>query len=262
MNDSSARTVLVTGGARGIGRGIARAFLEAGHHVMVGDLSAPEAWNYGLASEATLREAVGDLAELGEVEYVTLDVTDEESCRRAVAASVDRFGRLDVLANNAGVVDSGRIESFPVAAWDRIFEVNVKGIFLMTRAALAELRKSRDAAVVNTASVAGKRGSAGMAAYCASKFAVIGLTQSCAQEFARDGIRVNALCPGIVGTAMWLDHLMAGQGEEAFEARMKEMIPLARPQTVEDMGQAAVYLASAPNVTGIAHSVAGGFEMS
>ncbi len=262
MNDTSTRTALVTGGARGIGRGIARAFLEAGHHVMVGDLGTPESWNYDLASQSTLRETVDELRDIGEIEYVTLDVTDDQSCRQAVAATVARFGRLDVLVNNAGVVDSGRLESFAEAAWDRIFDVNVKGIFLMTRAAVAELRKSPDAAIVNTASVAGKRGSAGMAAYCASKFAAIGLTQSCAQEFARDGIRVNALCPGIVGTAMWLDHLMAGQGEEAFEARMKEMIPLARPQTVEDMGQAAVYLASAPNVTGVAHSVAGGFEMS
>ena len=100
-----------------------------------------------------------------------------------------------------------------------------------------------------------------MSAYCASKFAAIGLTQSFAQEFASDGIRVNALCPGIVGTAMWLDHLMANEGEDAFQKRMKDLIPLGRPQTEDDMGQAAVYLASAPNVTGIAHTVAGGLEM-
>ena len=131
----------------------------------------------------------------------------------------------------------------------------------MTRAALSELRKSDNAAIVNTASIAGKKGSPGMSAYCASKFAAIGLTQSFAQEFASDGIRVNALCPGIVGTAMWLDHLMANEGEDAFQKRMKDLIPLGRPQTEDDMGQAAVYLASAPNVTGIAHTVAGGLEM-
>lgn len=262
MNDTSARTVLVTGGARGIGKGIAKAFLQTGHHVMVADLGDRSSWNYDLASESTMREAVDELGTLGEIDYVGVDVTDDESCRSAVAATVSRFGRLDVLANNAGVVGSGLVEEFEESEWDKIFNVNVKGIFLMTRAALPELRKSPDAAIVNTASIAGKRGSARMSAYCASKFAAIGLTQSFAQEFAPDGIRVNALCPGIVGTAMWLDHLMANQGEAAFEERMTQMIPLGQPQTVEDMGQAAVYLATARNVTGVAHTVAGGLEMS
>ena len=90
---------------------------------------------------------------------------------------------------------------------------------------------------------------------------MIGITQSLAQELAPDGIRVNALCPGMVGTAMWHDHLMANQGDPAFQKRTSDIMPLGRPQTVEDMGQAAVYLASAPNVTGIALNVAGGYEM-
>jgi meso-butanediol dehydrogenase/(S,S)-butanediol dehydrogenase/diacetyl reductase len=238
-----------------------KAFLEAGHQVMVADLGETESWNYELASEATMQDVVGELGELGEIDYVPLDVTDDASCQEAVAATVARFGSLDVLVNNAGVVGSGPVEDFEEMEWDRIFDVNVKGIFLMTRAALPELRKSRNAAIVNTASVAGKRGSARMGAYCGSKFAVIGMTQSFAQEFASDGIRVNALCPGIVGTAMWLDHLMRGQGETAFEERMATMIPLGRPQTVEDMGEAAVYLATARNVTGVSHTVAGGMEM-
>ena len=131
----------------------------------------------------------------------------------------------------------------------------------MTQAALASLRQSADAAIINTASIAGKRGAARLAAYCGSKFAVVGITQSFALEFARDGIRVNAICPGMVGTAMWFDHLMANQGEAAFETRMEDLIPLGRPQTVEDMGQAAVYLATAPNVSGVALNVAGAYEM-
>ena len=255
------RTILITGGARGIGKGIAKAFLQAGDQVMIGDLGTQAAWNYDLASKSTLQEAISELEVFGTVNYVQLDVTDSNSCTNAIAQTVKAFGNLDVLVNNAGVVGSGNVDVFKEQEWDRIFDVNVKGIFLMTRAALSELRKSDNAAIINTASIAGKKGSPGMSAYCASKFAAIGLTQSFAQEFASDGIRVNALCPGIVGTAMWLDHLMANEGEDAFQKRMKDLIPLGRPQTEDDMGQAAVYLASAPNVTGIAHTVAGGLEM-
>ena len=255
------RTILITGGARGIGKGIAKAFLEAGDQVMIGDLGTQAAWNYDLASKSTLQEAISELEVFGTVNYVQLDVTDSNSCINAVSQTVKAFGNLDVLVNNAGVVGSGNVDVFKEQEWDRIFDVNVKGIFLMTRAALSDLRKSDNAAIVNTASIAGKKGSPGMSAYCASKFAAIGLTQSFAQEFASDGIRVNALCPGIVGTAMWLDHLMANEGEDAFQERMKDLIPLGRPQTEDDMGQAAVYLASASNVTGIAHTVAGGLEM-
>lgn len=256
------RVVLVTGGARGIGRGIAKSFLEAGHRVMIADLGEGSDWQYSLSTSAELDQTVAALNEYGQVEGTAVDVTSGESCRAAVKATVDTYGQLDVVVNNAGVVDSGLIEDFSEAQWDRIFDVNTKGIFLMTQAALADLRQSGDAAIVNTASIAGKMGAAKMSAYCGSKFAAIGITKSFAKELAPDGIRVNALCPGIVGTAMWLDHLMADQGEDAFEQRMHDLIPLGHPQTTEDMGQAAVYLATAPNVTGIALSVAGGLEMS
>ena len=256
------RTVLVTGGARGIGRGIAEAFLRAGHNVMIADLAESSEWNYNLANEGAMGEAVTDLSPLGHVDAVPVNVTDRASCEAAVKRTIEVFGGLDVLANNAGVVASGPIESFAESDWDGIFDVNVKGIFNMTVAALDALKASPDAAVINTASIAGKRGSGNLAAYCASKFAAVGLTQSLAQEFAPHNIRVNAICPGIVGTAMWLDHLMANEGEAAFEERMQELIPLGRPQDTKDMGEAAVYLATAPNVTGISLSVAGGFEMS
>ncbi len=261
-----ARTVLVTGGARGIGRGIAQSFLEAGHAVMIADLAlTPDGggsdWTYELASDSEMARTVEELAPLGDIRGTPLDVTDAASCDAAVAATIDAFGGLDVLVNNAGVVDSGTLETFSEERWDKIFDVNVKGVFLMTRAAADSLRASDDAAIVNTASIAGKRGAPSMAAYCGSKWAVVGITQSFALELAGDGIRVNALCPGMVGTAMWSDHLMANASNESFEQRMQDIIPLGRPQTVEDMGQAAVFLATAPNVSGIALNVAGGFEM-
>lgn len=255
------RRILVTGGARGIGKGIARAFLQNGDVVVIADLGKHSEWKYDLAIEADLHAAVDELTTLGPVHAVDLDVTDFESCKRAAKQMIDKTGALDVLVNNAGIVDSGPIEEFPEANWNRVFDVNVKGIYNMTRAALPYLRKSHDAAIVNTASIAGKRGSANMSCYCASKFAVIGLTQSLAQELATAGIRVNAVCPGIIGTAMWLEHLMANQGEERFNSAMRRRIPLQRPQTVEDIGEAVVYLATANNVTGISMNVAGGLEM-
>ncbi|MGB1684964.1 MAG: SDR family NAD(P)-dependent oxidoreductase [Pseudomonadales bacterium] len=259
--------VLVTGGARGIGLGIVHAFAAAGHKVMIGDLGSAHTagdWNYSLSDTDQIEKAIAGEAGVGEVAGCELNVTDADSCAAAVAATIDKFGGLDILINNAGVVETGPIVDFSEDNWDRIFAVNTKGIFLMTKAALAALKGSEAGAVVNTASIAGKEGNANMSAYCGSKFAAIGITQSLAKELAPYQITVNALCPGIVGTAMWLDHLMPSnltndQDKEAgFEAVMAQRIPLGRPQTAEDMGAAALYLATARNVTGVALSVAGG----
>ena len=262
------RTILVTGGARGIGRGIAHAFLANGDRVMIADLPDGGKWNYELASADDRQATLAEGESLGEVAATDLDVTDKASCEAAVQATLARFGGLDVLVNNAGVLQSGPIEAFAEGDWDRVFAVNVKGIFLMTQAALPALKASSDAAIVNTASIAGKKGIRNLVAYCGSKFAAVGITQALAAELAPDGIRVNALCPGMVGTAMWLEHLMpantadAADQQQQFEEAMANMIPLGRPQTVEDMGQAAIYLASAANVTGVSLNVAGGYEMN
>jgi meso-butanediol dehydrogenase/(S,S)-butanediol dehydrogenase/diacetyl reductase len=268
------RVVLVTGGARGIGRGIAEAFLRAGAKVMVADLGSSGAqgaaadWAYDLASSDELARTVSEQAKLGEVRATELDVTVKASCEAAVASTIEAFGGLDVLVNNAGVVQSGATERFSEADWDRIFAVNTKGIFLMAQAAIPALKQSDHAAIVNTASIAGKKGHPRMAAYCGSKFAAIGITQSLALELAPAGITVNAICPGMVGTAMWLEHLMPSNTADPdskdaeFTTAMERTIPLGRPQTVQDMGEAAVYLAGAANVTGVSLTVAGGYEMN
>ena len=190
------------------------------------------------------------------------DVRSAEQTAAAVERTARELGALDLLVNNAGVIHFDGLESFPEERWDLLFDVNVKGIFLMCRAALGSLVSSQGS-IVNIASVAGKRGYAGGSGYCASKFAVVGLTQALAMELAPQGVRVNAVCPGILDTHMWHSHLASPErgGPEAYRAAIQRMVPLGREQTPADVAEAVLYLANAPNVTGVALNVAGGMEV-
>jgi meso-butanediol dehydrogenase/(S,S)-butanediol dehydrogenase/diacetyl reductase len=268
------KTVIVTGAARGIGRGIATAFAREGARIVIADLgslagrSAP-GWDYKLAAKEELSATVEALRTSGaEAVPVEVDVTDAASCTNMIEAAKKAFGGVDILVNNAGLVKAGPIVMYEEADWDRLFAVNVKGIFLASKAAIPEIIGRGGGVILNIASVAGRRGFAGMAAYCSSKFAVVGFTQAMAAELAPLGVRVSAICPGLLATAMWMDHLsgvvgaMSGKaaGREAFDAFVSANTPLGREQTPEDIAEAALYLARADNVTGVALTVAGGME--
>lgn len=263
------KVALVTGGARGIGRGIATALARQGVHVAVADLYRPGATTagYALSTEAEVAKTVAELRALGvRVLGVPCDVTQWSAVQAAVDAVTRDLGPIDILCNNAGVIDVAPVVECTEAQWDAMQNVNTKGVFLCTKAVLpGMIDRKAGGRIVNTASIGGKRGVAGLSAYVASKFAVIGFTQSVALEVAKHDITVNAVCPGWLGTAMWREVLMTKGGRakhgESFEQLSAQQIPLGRPQTPEDIGRAVVYLCSADNVTGIALNVAGGLVM-
>ena len=271
------KSVIVTGAARGIGRGIAEAFAGEGARVVAADLGslAVEAgsdWHYSLSAKSELEAAASAINDRdGTCIAIEVDVSDRASCQNLVENSVEAFGGLDILVNNAGIIQTGPIVNFAESDWDRVFAVNVKGIFLMSQAAIPHLTQN-GGLIINIASVAGKRGFPYMGAYCASKFAAIGLTQSMAAELAEFSIRVNAICPGNVDTSMWFDHLSKSKRrqqehgtdtvEDTFAAVIQDHVPLGREQTPRDMAEAALYLTGADNVTGISLTISGGFEMN
>ena len=266
------KVALITGGARGIGRGIALALAQEGADVAIAEVDrvASAAQQYGAAAVSGYQAAlstVKDVEALGRRAIaIQADVTQWPQVQQMIADTVARLGQLDILVCNAGVVHISPVESMPEEEWDLTMTVNVKGVFLSCKAALPVLRQRPDPCIINIASVAGKNGAPGMAHYCASKFAVVGFTNSLAKEVARLNVRVNAICPGILRTQMWeyLADTLKAKGEskeDSWQRYVSTLIPQARPQTPEDIGQLAVYLATAPNVTGQAINVDGGMEL-
>jgi len=245
------KVVLVTGAGSGIGRATALAFAREGASVAAADVSLPKA--EGVAAEAA---AAG-----GRALAVACDVSNPDDCARAVREVESALGPLDVLVNNAGVGASGTVLTTDEATWDRLTRVNVKGTYLMSRAALAVMLPRRRGAIVNAGSIAGIRAVADRAAYVTTKFAVVGLTKAMALDHVKDGIRVNAVCPGTTMTP-WIDERLAEAPDpKAAMAALVARQPMGRLGTAEEMAAAYLFLASDESAftTGSTLVVDGGF---
>jgi NAD(P)-dependent dehydrogenase (short-subunit alcohol dehydrogenase family) len=262
------RVALVTGAGRrsGLGAGIARALAAAGARVVVADLAAepPAAVDYDDADGAeavcqSITEAGGDAC----VAYG--DVSEEDDAASLVAVALSYFGRLDIVVNNAAApqgADRADIERVPVDAFDRQWQVNVRGSFLMIRAALPSMRAQHHGRIINVSSQAGRVGFAQRGAYSSSKAGILGLTRSVACDVAADGVTVNAVCPGVMETPRYQRSLerAAAAGGTAEQHGLGRPVPVGRLGLPADVGAACVYLASdaAAYVTGQSLAIDGG----
>ncbi len=252
MTRLAGKAALITGGGTGIGRACALLFAREGARVAVAGRSAEP-----------LRAVVAEIERAGgQALAVTCDVTQAQQVERAVRATVERFGALNVVVNNAGVLALGSVEQTPESEWAHVLGVNLIGTFLVSRAALPELRKAGGGSIVNIGSLYGLIGLKNRAAYAASKGGVVQLTRSMALDHAHEGIRVNCVCPAIVETEM-IHQVFANQPDPAALRRQRiEQIPLGRMGRPEDVAQLALFLASDESswMTGVALPLDGGLS--
>lgn len=242
------KVVVITGAGGGIGRATALAFARAGAKVVVTDRDAK-------AGQETLQQVQAAGAQ---AVFILTDVTQAAQVEAMVSQTVAHFGRLDCAFNNAGIEEEHmRLADCAEDTFDRIMGVNVKGVWLCLKYQLAQMVKQGGGAIVNTASVAGLIGAPKMAAYSASKHAVIGLTKSAAVEYGRKNIRVNAVCPGVIRTVMF-DR--AVQADPKVGGAAAQMHPVGRIGEADEVAAAVLWLSSdaASFVTGLAHTVDGG----
>lgn len=254
--DLSGQMALVTGAGQGIGKACALAMAKAGSDVAVVDINADSVKETAAAITALGRRSVALRADLGSVADID----------RMIAETIASFGRIDALVNNAGVTRRAEIMDLTEEDWDQIHRVNAKGVFFCLQRAAREMIPRRSGRIINIASIAGK-GYAGTsnAIYAASKGAVISLTKTAAQQLGPHNINVNAVCPGIVRTAMWreINRVIAekeGRSPEDVERVKLQTIPIQRANEPEDIAAMVVFLASpsARNVSGQSFNVDGG----
>ncbi|HIM63216.1 MAG: cyclopentanol dehydrogenase [Dehalococcoidia bacterium] len=224
------KVALISGGARGMGAVEAKMFAAEGAKVVIGDMLGDE----GRQVEAEINESGGECV------FVQLDVTDENAWQDAVATTVARFGKLDILINNAGIARINSVEDTTSEEWDLVMDINAKGVFLGTKAAIPEIRKAGGGSIVNISSIAGLTGGR-TSSYAASKGAVRLLTKSTAIQYAADGIRCNSVHPGVIETPMTTPIMLnTPEGRELNASRH----PLGRFGQPEDIAYGVLFLAS------------------
>ena len=244
------KTAIITGAGAGIGAATATLFSREGANIVAVDLDA--------ASLRSVALACGDRCV-----PVQADVSQRADVERALHATLEKFGRVDILFNNAGVVHPGKVDAIDETTWDRAMAINVKSMYLFSRAVVSEFKKQGGGVILNTASATALRAVPDRACYTATKAAVVGLTKSMALDYVKDNIRVNCLCPGTVETPSLQQRLAAlpdpAEARKNFIARQ----PMGRFGTAEEIAAAALYLVSddAAFVTGVAFAIDGGLTI-
>jgi 3-oxoacyl-[acyl-carrier protein] reductase len=247
MSKLAGRIVLVTGASQGIGRACALELARSGATVAL-----------AARNEAKLTEVAAEIeAAGGHAAAFALDVASEESIKNGAKAVLDRFGKVEIIVNNAGITRDDLMMRMKRADWDDVLSTNLTGTFLLTQALLRQMMKNRWGRIVNITSVVGRTGQEGQVNYAASKAGLIGFTRSLAREVASRGITVNAVAPGYIETPM------TAVLDEKLRAKMVEQIPLGRPGTDSEIAHSVAFLASekAAYITGHVLDVNGGMFM-
>ncbi|MCM0760827.1 SDR family NAD(P)-dependent oxidoreductase [Sporomusa sphaeroides DSM 2875] len=263
------KVALVTGGGTGIGKGVVEALAREGARIVIAaaDFVESAANQYGsknIGGYTAAKKLAAELQANGtEAIAVEANITKVADAGQMVKATVERFGRLDILINAAGLITCKQVADLTEADWDAVVDTNAKGTFITNQAVIAQMKQQGGGRIINFSSIAGKTGYPGLAHYCASKFAVIGFTNALAKELVRDNITVNAIAPGIVATEMWVNLRKAwanpGESEEeSYQRNVQAMIPQGVDQTPEDMAKAVLFFIDSPHVTGQTLNVDGG----
>ena len=246
--------VVITGGGRGIGAAVADYYDQAGANITLMG-----------RTESSLKDVAG---KLGRASYQVADITDAASVKRAFDAAVEQFGPVAILVNNAGAAESAPFEKTSEALWDKMLSVNLSGMFHCQQQVLAGMREAKWGRIINVVSTAGLIGYAYVTAYCAAKHGAIGLTRALALETARDGITVNAICPGFTETDLLEDSIenimqTTGRDREAAEKSLKAVNPQRRFIQPAEIAAMCLFLSGpgADSVTGQALAIAGGEVM-
>jgi len=255
MGRLEGKVALVTGAASGIGESTAEVFAREGARVMIADVQD----ELGRNVVERIRAAGGT------AEYVHCDVAVGEDVGGMVRATVDTFGALDILYNNAGLARTGTVTEISEEDWDLVIDVDLKSVYLGCKYAIPEMRRSGGGSIISTASIAGIRGSPRLNAYSAAKAGVINLTRTLAAEVGADGIRVNCICPGIIVTPIWQQvGTLADEQRAAMWEMMGQRVLLRRVGMPEDIARGALFLASEDSsyITGHALVIDGGLTAS